>query len=294
MAALVPGMSVPFSSIQQIAPPFPLWLYKYLAAFPVTGLLGLDHMAIGSTYTGLMKLLVNILTLGSWYAFDIVQVYNLKNIRDKGLGVPFFEYGGIGKGRVDDEPMHSMSKNTQLWLFVLFICLFGGIYYISTFFLSTNTDIISSGIYYFSTITFFITIALIAYTGFYFLFGKTTNAIPSTTRGALSSLYAESGVLNPTAAKALPKSNVQSIIGMLPAGMGIARPFIPAGIRFGGATDEIKSIASTVLQSGGSNKSIKDSHDHIYFALLLSLLPLSGFVIYYLRKQKNETPRNTR
>jgi len=294
MAALVPGMSIPFSSMQQIVPPFPLWLYKYLAAFPVTGLLGLDHMAIGSTYTGLMKLLVNILTLGSWYAFDIVQVYNLKNIRTKGLGVPFFEYGGIGKDKIDDEPMHSMSKNTQLWLFVLFICLFGGIYYISTFFLSTSTDFISTCIYYFSTITFYITIALLAYTGFYFLFGKTTNAIPATPQGALTSLYAQSGVLNPTAAKALPKSSVQSLISMLPAGIGLSRPFIPSGIKLGGATDELKSIAANVLQSGGSNKSINESHEHIYFALLLFLLPLSGFVIYYLRKQKNETPSNAR
>ena len=293
----IPGMSnIPigdsFSSIQQIAPPFPLWLYRYLAAFPVSGLLGLDHMAIGSTFTGLTKLIVNMLTLGSWYAFDIVQVYNLQNIRDKGLSVPFFETGGIGKGRINDEPMQSMSKNTQLWIFVLFICVFGGLYYISTFFLSTGTDLISTIIYYFSTVTFFITVALMCYTAFFYLFGKQTNAMPSTSQGALSALYRESGVLNPKAAKALPKSNVQSVIGMLPAGMAISRPFIPSGIRLGGSYDEIKSIADSVIQSGGSHAD--NSYGHYYFALLLSLLPLSGFFIYYLKKQENEAARRSK
>ena len=135
-------ISVLQSSAAAILPPFPLWLYKLLAAFPITGLLGFDHFALGSNFTGLMKIFINVITLGSWYAFDIVQAYNKANIGQTGLEVPFFKYGEIGKNRISDEPMKNMTKNTQIWLYLLIASLFFGAYYISSLFLSTSDNLL--------------------------------------------------------------------------------------------------------------------------------------------------------
>ena len=50
------------------------WFYKLLAIFPLTGLLGIDHLALRSPLTAILKVLVNIFFYGAWYIYDILQV----------------------------------------------------------------------------------------------------------------------------------------------------------------------------------------------------------------------------
>ena len=274
-------ISVLQSSAAAILPPFPLWLYKLLAAFPITGLLGFDHFALGSNFTGLMKIFINVITLGSWYAFDIVQAYNKANIGQTGLEVPFFKYGEIGKNRISDEPMKNMTKNTQIWLYLLIASLFFGAYYISSLFLSTSDKLLPTLIRYFSTFTFWSALAIGAFTIIFLLTTKMSafSGVSSATTpgGVLSSLYSTTGVTNPSLGK---PSGLSSLLSSLP----ISRKY------FGGGNNDIEELTDIVsnikIQDGGSKK---ESNGHIYFGLALLLIPVVGFTIDTLRKSKNNS-----
>lgn len=50
------------------------WLYKALAIFPITGLLGIDKFLLRSPSTAIFKILINTFFLGAWYIYDIIQV----------------------------------------------------------------------------------------------------------------------------------------------------------------------------------------------------------------------------
>lgn len=50
------------------------WFYKLLSIFPLTGFLGIDHLALRSPFTAMLKFLVNVLFWGAWYFYDIIQM----------------------------------------------------------------------------------------------------------------------------------------------------------------------------------------------------------------------------
>ena len=78
----------------------PVWLYRALAIFPVTGMIGVDHFALGSKYTGMAKAFVNLISFGSWYVYDALQSFDGNAIGQAGLSIPFVEIGGIGAGKI--------------------------------------------------------------------------------------------------------------------------------------------------------------------------------------------------
>ncbi len=253
----------PIETVTNNLPPFTLWLYRLLATFPLTGFAGLDHMAIGSQFTGFAKLFINIITLGSWYFYDIVQVYNTKNLRDKGLKIPFLETGSIGKGRIDDIPSKELKSNEKNWLYLLFTLAFGLLYFITTFFLSTSTDTFAKGFRYFSGFLLLASVALGVFTIFSFATNKkqllTTPTYGTNPRDSLSSLYSTSGLTNPALN---PISN-------------------PTPVLTGGGLNELKNAAISI---GGGKK---DTFQPIYFLTILLILPITGFLSYSLRKKKD-------
>lgn len=267
-------MANPAQTIINKLPPFPLWLFRLLSTFPITGLLGIDHMAIGSTFTGFAKLFVNILTLGSWYAYDIVQVYNTVNLRDKGLNYPFLESGNIGVGRIDDTPTKELSKSSISWLYLLLTLVFGLAYYISTFFINKQSDTLSIAIRFISSLFMFIFIGLTLFTALNFI-TPTTNlfTIPTykTSTGALDQFYAQT-------APPLPVINNQT---------AVSRILSTPTSMFGGGYNklnfnDLRLAAASILQDGGA----KESYGDIYFSTLLLILPIAGFITYTLRKKK--------
>ncbi len=73
--------------------------YVFVVLTFLFGFIGLDHMYLRSNETAFKKLLLNIVGLGIWYFWDIIQV--LKDgptVRKHGLNSPFDWIRGIGRG----------------------------------------------------------------------------------------------------------------------------------------------------------------------------------------------------
>jgi hypothetical protein len=72
------------------------WVYKFLAFFPITGFLGIDHLVLRSPFTALIKLLVNIFFWGAWYFYDLLQIFMDNTfVANYGMSTP---YGPRGHG----------------------------------------------------------------------------------------------------------------------------------------------------------------------------------------------------
>jgi len=89
----------------------------------VFGFFGLDHMYLRSYGTGFYKLMINILCLGLWYWWDLVQIATeAKKIRTDGLSSPMDWIRGIGRGvfAADDakKPIPSSPKDYLLYTFL--------------------------------------------------------------------------------------------------------------------------------------------------------------------------------
>ena len=271
-----------------LVPPIPLWLYKYLAIFPITGFLGLDHLAIGSEYSFFTKLIVNFLTLGSWYAYDIVQVYNKKAIYKDGLNVPFFEFGGIGVERISAEPMKNMSNNTKLWLYILFVGLFGSVYYLSSFFLTTSNSLFSNLIYLTSKTSFWLTIILGIYTLLFYFFTKgfpffQNIAIPLSGPSTVPALLNQYNLANPAN---VPRTSINPLTAPLIQTPAFQQSGVFVPQLGGGEMKEIQNISEKLLNGGGINK------EYLIFGLILTLIPISGFIVYFLRKKNTQSKKD--
>lgn len=102
-------------------PKIPVWVYRLIAIFPATGMLGVDHFAIGSKETGMAKALVNLFTFGSWYFFDFAQSLNETKLVEEGLDIPFYGQAGIGLGKFGEGLLGGNDAGVKFWLNVMFI-----------------------------------------------------------------------------------------------------------------------------------------------------------------------------
>ena len=75
----------------------PYFVYILLTIFG--GLFGLDHLALRSPLTAILKFLSIVPLLGFWYFYDIAQALGEREYVEKfGIGVPFYGPTGIGAG----------------------------------------------------------------------------------------------------------------------------------------------------------------------------------------------------
>ena len=77
--------------------------YVFAVLSVVFGFFGLDHFYLRSFETGFKKIIVNILGLGLWYVWDVIQVLtDGAKIRKEGLSSPLDWIRGIGRGVFTD------------------------------------------------------------------------------------------------------------------------------------------------------------------------------------------------
>jgi hypothetical protein len=100
---------------------YPYWTIMVITV--IGGFFGLDHFWLRSPLSGSLKILVNLLTLGSWWIYDIIQIFSHKErVLKTGLSIPFFGAQGIATGVFKDEPgVEGEAKAPWRWLGYLFV-----------------------------------------------------------------------------------------------------------------------------------------------------------------------------
>lgn len=102
-------------------------LEQYRLLTVLGGLFGLDHFALGSIETGFAKVLVNPLTLGAWWIFDIVQAFDKEKIGkgfSEGLDIPYYGSAGIGKNMISVvSGVVAPNPNALFYMNILFLLI---------------------------------------------------------------------------------------------------------------------------------------------------------------------------
>jgi hypothetical protein len=195
----------------------PYWLYMVITIFPITGLLGLDHLILRSPKTFILKLLTMIPLLGFWYFYDIGQVVGERELVEKyGLGVPYYGPIALGAGMFINKDSKNLAPADvpKPWIFMAYVL-------VSIIFIAfpLNKLVIGDywgaggqlGMYFFGIFTFGITILLAIFWGLYDIFRILFDTRGLFEKGAvrifpatkLMDPYFNKGALGPT--KALPK-----------------------------------------------------------------------------------------
>lgn len=103
----------------------------FLGLTVIGGLLALDHLYLRSPLTFIAKLVVNILTLGSWWMYDASQaVFNKDVVKVFGLGVPGMGPKGIAAGVLASDVPDK--KHMAFFVYALAVIL-GGIFGLDSF-----------------------------------------------------------------------------------------------------------------------------------------------------------------
>lgn len=95
------------------------------------GLLALDHLYLRSPLTFLLKIVLNIITLGTWWLYDATQaVFNKDVVKVFGLGVPGLGPKGIAAGVLASDVPDK--KHMAFFIYALALIL-GGIFGLDSF-----------------------------------------------------------------------------------------------------------------------------------------------------------------
>ncbi len=69
----------------------------FLSVFPLTGLLGLDHLYLRSPASAILKTIFNVITFGMWYLYDAAQILSERDLVEKyGYSYPIVGPTGLG------------------------------------------------------------------------------------------------------------------------------------------------------------------------------------------------------
>ena len=88
------------------------------------GFVGLDHLLLRSPRTAFYKFLINIITLGLWYWYDLLQVFGeMDFIKTYGYTIPVVGPVGLGAGIVRDptDPGAAPEGTPSPWMFLAYM-----------------------------------------------------------------------------------------------------------------------------------------------------------------------------
>lgn len=280
-------------------------VFKVVSA--LGGFFGLDHVYLRSPKTGFFKFLVNILTLGFWYFYDLAQVFSESDhIRNYGLTIPFLGPSGIGAGIFHGDgvaPAPDTSPNPLLFLaFASLISLpFGLSHFIA-------------GDFYGGAAKFFITFSFFFFMGFIWAAFSTFNVIANTPEilqegtdrfFPFTMFMAKTGSApNIMIPKPETKENfgLSSLLGLTALLGPLEKPILEAVVGVGetgiNAAENVKNVANTIenmgtqpaVQSGGAS-SLFDSSSNFVFLGMASLVLFGSLVmtaVRYTKSKKNK------
>jgi hypothetical protein len=99
--------------------------YPYWSLMLITvlfGFFGVDHFFLRSPRSGLLKAFINIFTLGSWWIYDIIQIFRDKEtVLKSGLNIPALGPAGIAAGVFTDRPGSGKEPVKSPWLYLLYL-----------------------------------------------------------------------------------------------------------------------------------------------------------------------------
>lgn len=103
-------------------------MYRLLAVFG--GLLALDHWYLRSPTTAFAKIILNVVTFGFWYFYDVFQALGERDDVERfGISLPWFGPAGIGAGGFVSDTNPSANNASPFWFILyalgLFILPFG-------------------------------------------------------------------------------------------------------------------------------------------------------------------------
>jgi len=251
-----------------LIPKIPVWLYRLIAIFPVTGMAGLDHYLLGSQQTAFAKFLVNLLTFGSWYVFDILQSLDAEKVAEKGLDFPFYGGGAVGKGRTAVDAK-DLGPTGEAFLNLFFTCVAGSLYFIDQYGLVKQPSPIGDAAKVLSPILLTATTGLLALTAYSFF--KSANLVAA---AGIGSIAAAAGI-----------ADVGGLSGASIPGLTGATPSLSSLTSLTGATPSLSSLTSLTKQlGGGTAKSSFPSMDFLALGIL-TMITAAGFTLSAVRSR---------
>lgn len=101
---------------------YPYWTLMIITV--LGGFFGLDHFYLRSPTSGALKIFFNIITLGGWWVYDIIQIFkNKERVLDTGLSIPVSGAAGIGAGVFKDKP-GTIGEAKSPWRWLGYLLLF--------------------------------------------------------------------------------------------------------------------------------------------------------------------------
>jgi hypothetical protein len=98
-------------------------IYRVLAVFG--GLFALDHFYLRSPTTAIAKVILNFVTFGFWYFYDVMQsITERDDIEKYGISMPWYGPAGIGAGGFVTNENPKAANSSPFWFMLYSIGLF--------------------------------------------------------------------------------------------------------------------------------------------------------------------------